>query len=222
MKTGVLVRRSEEQLVECDGTQDVPMKRANCGVYGGWPYLSYQYIIKNGGMDPEDVIILSLLKDYPYCVSGGTFEKSCWPCMAPGWTKELCGPPIPYCDATKWTCRTQRHKDAVVLSDWAAISQDEEDIAAQLVKLGPLSIGMNASMLQFYRKGVFDPLFCNKSILNHAVLLVGFGGGDEDGGKLFWTIKNSWGAKWGEQGYLRIARGKGKCGVNTLVATAIL
>jgi cathepsin F len=108
----------------------------------------------------------------------------------------------------------------VQIKDWAAIAENEEEIAQQLVNVGPLSIGLNASMLQFYRKGVFDPLRCNPSILNHAVLLVGYGTSDK--GKDFWTVKNSWGLKWGEDGFFRIARGKGKCGVNTLVATAIL
>ena len=29
------------------------------------------------------------------------------------------------------------------------------------------------------------------------------------------------GAKWGEEGYFRIARGTSKCGINTLASTAI-
>lgn len=74
-------------------------------------------------------------------------------------------------------------------------------------------------MLQFYRRGIFDPRRCDPTYLNHAVLLVGYG---DAKGREYWTIKNSWGLKWGESGFFRIAKGKGKCGINTIVATPIL
>ena len=47
-------------------------------------------------------------------------------------------------------------------------------------------------------------------MLNHAVLMVGFGSDKKD----FWSVKNSWGEKWGEKGYFRIRRNNGTCGIN--------
>ena len=37
---------SVEQVVDCDDSKDAPKMYADCGVYGGWPYLAYQYLIR--------------------------------------------------------------------------------------------------------------------------------------------------------------------------------
>ena len=81
---------------------------------------------------------------------------------------------------------------------------------------------LNASKLQFYDSGVFNPDRCNPETLNHAVLNVGFGTDATDGD--YFIIKNSWGEKWGEQGYFRIARteGAGTCGINTHVFSGLV
>ena len=39
---------SVEQVVECDAMYDhrPNATHADCGVFGGWPYLAYQYVMK--------------------------------------------------------------------------------------------------------------------------------------------------------------------------------
>ncbi|CAL0304851.1 unnamed protein product [Lupinus luteus] len=64
-----------------------------------------------------------------------------------------------------------------------------------------------------YKKGIFEGP-CGTDLV-HAVTIVGYGV-DEDG-KEYWLIKNSWGEKWGEDGYMRLLRGvkdkRGLCGI---------
>ena len=86
----------------------------------------------------------------------------------------------------------------------------------------PISVLIEAdkSVFQMYRSGIFDSSSCGTR-LDHATLVVGYG---EENGKEFWIMKNSWGATWGENGYMRLAieQGKGVCGIqmNTLYPTA--
>jgi len=47
--------------------------------------------------------------------------------------------------------------------------------------------------------------------VNHAVVAVGYGKSVD--GAPYWSVRNSWGAAWGEEGYFRIARGVNKCGL---------
>lgn len=61
----------------------------------------------------------------------------------------------------------------------------------------PISVAVDASVWSAYRSGVLSNCGLN---VNHGVLLVG-------ASDSFWRIKNSWGASWGEKGFIRIAPG---------------
>ena len=46
LKKNPLTNISMEQIIDCDGTTDPVDKHADCGVYGGWPFLAFEYVIK--------------------------------------------------------------------------------------------------------------------------------------------------------------------------------
>jgi cathepsin F len=120
------------------------------------------------------------------------------------------------------TCKFSKTKVALQITGYkSAASQDEEEIKSFLYSTGPLAIAINADPLQFYNGGIIDEdsSSCDPQGLNHGVTLVGYG---SENGSDYWVIKNSWGTGWGEEGYFRMARGKGTCGVNTYVVSATL
>lgn len=66
----------------------------------------------------------------------------------------------------------------------------------------PISVAVDATNWSPYKSGVFNN--CATS-LNHGVLLVGVTDSN-------WKVKNSWSTKWGEEGFIRLAKGN-TCGI---------
>ena len=68
----------------------------------------------------------------------------------------------------------------------------------------PVVIGIEADTYYFqsYTSGIIDGVWCGDDI-DHAVEIVGFG---VDNGTKYWSVRNSWGDQWGENGYFRILR----------------
>ena len=121
---------------------------------------------------------------YPY-----TCLKNPTDCYAPNKTK---------CKDAARVATITGHRDVPV---------NNETALAQAASVQPVSVGVDATAKswQHYRSGVYDDPACGTTI-DHAVLVVGFGT-EEGTGQAFWLVKNSWGAAWGDGGYIKIARG---------------
>lgn len=78
----------------------------------------------------------------------------------------------------------------------------------ELLHKGPVAVGIFADILMYmYNGGVFNipEKWCDYEV-DHGVLAVGF---DRTAELPYFTVKNSWGEKWGERGYFKIAMGTG-------------
>nr|XP_023025726.1 cathepsin L-like proteinase [Leptinotarsa decemlineata] len=104
-----------------------------------------------------------------------------------------------------------RGNRSVHIRGYFFLSNDEIDLKNQVATVGPISVTLNTHQWQSYGKGIFDNPECSASVINHSVLVVGYG---SENGQEYWLIKNSWGTSWGEDGYIRLARNKnGQCGI---------
>ncbi|KAF3946297.1 hypothetical protein CMV_027425 [Castanea mollissima] len=128
----------------------------------------------------------------------------------------------PYTGTDRGTCKFDKSKIAASVSNFSVVSLDEDQIAANLVKNGPLAVAINAVFMQTYVGGVSCPYICSKR-LDHGVLLVGYGSAGYAPVRMkekpYWIIKNSWGESWGESGFYKICRGRNICGVDSMVST---
>merc|ERR1712100_901336 len=95
------------------------------------------------------------------------------------------------------------------------VTSGDENALKAAVSQQPVSVAIEAdrSAFQLYKGGVLDNAACGTN-LDHGVLVVGYDT-DSASGKDYWKVKNSWGASWGEQGYIRMVRNKDQCGISS-------
>merc|ERR1711953_1360030 len=97
----------------------------------------------------------------------------------------------------------------------------ESELTTALAQVGAIGIAIDAGGIgfQLYSGGVYVSNSCSSTRLNHAVTAVGYGNMDSQD---YFTVKNSWGTAWGDNGYILMAANRNnQCGVAATPAYAI-
>lgn len=122
-------------------------------------------------------------------------------------------------------CKPLKSNINVKLHNYHSIIQNDEKAMAYAINdIGPLSVGVCANIdWQLYHKGIYNPTKeqCSSVISqqDHGVIIVGYG---TENNTDYWIIRNSWGSDWGENGYMRLVRGKNACGIANSVIYPLL
>jgi len=113
------------------------------------------------------------------------------------------------------TCNEGIAKSAKI-NGWVVLTPNNYTaVLIGVATVAPLAITVAANSWFDYSSGVFTG--CGTDFdLDNAVQLVGYG---TDSGSDYWTVRNSWGEGWGEEGYIRIEKHSDGspqwCGIDT-------
>jgi len=182
------------------------MNQANCGscwAFGAAETLSTNLCVlgvANEELSPQDLISCdktnhachggTLPAAWDYMQQQGLISDSSDPyASGDGSCNNTCVPTCPVRDSPK-KCPVQ----------YSTLNSDAE-IQAAVMSVGAVEVGFFV-MADFmnYKGGVFHSN-SKQTLGGHAVKIVGWG---HEGEKFYWTVQNSWGPTWGENGFFRI------------------
>ena len=95
--------------------------------------------------------------------------------------------------------------------------EGEQEMMQEIYQRGPIACGIAVTQeMEDYTGGIFEDFTDDKEV-THEISIVGYG---EENGTPYWVIRNSWGQHWGEDGFMRLVRGKNNLAIESDCAWA--
>ena len=101
--------------------------------------------------------------------------------------------------ASTGNCAYNRSDATVRPQFYVEVPKGDHALREALIVFGPISIALDATGFQSYTGGILNDTSCDPQTPDHALLLTGYNALEN-----YWIVKNSWGADWGEAGYVYI------------------
>jgi len=112
-------------------------------------------------------------------------------------------------------CQQSSFSPVINIKKAIPIASNENTIYNSLKQYGPLSVCADAEPWQNYNGGILTADQCGSDV-DHAIQLTGYS--PKQGG--YWIVRNSWGADWGENGFIYLQYGKDTCAITSEVTAA--
>ncbi|KAL5260758.1 hypothetical protein ACHWQZ_G010795 [Mnemiopsis leidyi] len=215
-KGNVLTSTRQDHPSERDWTKEgkvtVVKNQANCGscwTFGAVGGLETRYALQ------ENAVLRNFAKkEYLDCVYEGKVDgcnggwmHDCYVYSANNGGRLAKTSDYPYYGSDE-RCDTSEIADAMVaakIRDYVEVPETEEGNIAAIAE-GSITMAFEATEFFFlYSTGLMKDMTCTGSS-NHAVTAVGYT-------EKYILVKNSWGAGWGEKGFVRYMRGHHNCGL---------
>lgn len=110
------------------------------------------------------------------------------------------------------SCKAKKFKSKYQVKGYSLLKPTDVTGLVKGLKKQPVSVAIEVqSDFMHYHSGVYHNEYCGDG-LNHGVLAVAYYTDVEDP---YFLVKNSWGEDWGDNGYIKMAVGKGSgtCGI---------